>query len=69
MTGYETYDLMQFLMAAGFVAAVLLLFVTALAVSEYRNRKFQMRRIRNSWGNFRTGSTTPRSFWLSAATM
>ena len=62
MTGYETYDLMQFLMAAGFVAAVLLLFVTVLAVSEYRNRKFQMRRIRNSWGKLPDRKYDPSEF-------
>ncbi len=50
MQGYENYGLMQLLAAAGCIAVVVLLFAAVLVYSQYKNKKFLMRRIRNSWG-------------------
>lgn len=62
MQGYENYGMMQLLAAAGCIAAVVLCFVAALVYFRYKNKKFLMRRIRNSWGKIPERKYDPTEF-------
>ncbi len=62
MDGYENYDLIQLLTAAGIVAIVIAAFVLILLYQRQKNRRLLMHRIRREWGQIPERDYDPTEF-------
>src|SRR5699024_4686630 len=62
MDGYENYDLIQLLTAAGIVAIVIAAFVLSLLYQRQKNRRLLMHRIRREWGQIPERDYDPTEF-------